>query len=183
MLAHIDNGKLTSKGVIIQILAEEHCHICKDSGNAKAYYAKSSGKRKGKQKCRRDKQCSHYDCKGHNVTECYTLKQEQEEKVSKANSRSGTPSSNRGSGKSTSGKSTSSKSASAKITKANASSSDSDLDRTVQVYMAHTALASDTPEPTIECVYKTKAKLHQSNLQNSWLIDSSMLCTMCLHHS
>jgi len=64
VLAHIDDGKLTSKGVITQILAEEHRHIYEDGGDAKAYYTNSSGKGKGKQKHRRDKQCSHYDCKG-----------------------------------------------------------------------------------------------------------------------
>jgi hypothetical protein len=190
MLAHVDDGKLTSKGVIAQILAEEHRHIREDGGDAKAYYVKSSNKGKGKQKRRRDKQCSHCDRKGHDITECYTLKREQEEEVSKANSRSskansrsGTLSSNRGSGKSTSGKSTSGKSASAKIAEANASSSDSDSDGTVQVYMAHAALAPSTPELTIEHVYKTKAELCRSNLQNSWLIDSGASRTMCSHHS
>jgi hypothetical protein len=190
VLAHVDDGKLMSKGVITQILAEEHCRIRKDRGNAKAYYVKSSNKGKGKQKHRRDKQCSHCDRKGHDITECYTLKWEQEEEASKtnsrsskANSRSGTPSSNRGSGKSTSSKSTSSKSASAKIAKANASSLDLDSDGTIQVYMARAALAPSTPKPTIERVYKTKAELCRSNLQNSWLIDSSMSRTMCSHCS
>ena len=74
VLAHVDDGKLTSKGVIAQILAEEHRRICEDGGDAKASYAKSSGKGKGKQKRRRDKQCSHCDHKGHDITECYTLK-------------------------------------------------------------------------------------------------------------
>jgi hypothetical protein len=64
VLAHVDDGKLMSKGVIAQILAEEHRRICEDGSDVKAYYVKSSGKGKGKQKHRRDKQCSHYDCKG-----------------------------------------------------------------------------------------------------------------------
>jgi len=155
-----------SKGVIAQILAEEHRHIREDGGDAKAYYTKSLNKGKGKQKRRRDKQCSHCDRKGHDIMECYTLKREQEEEASKtnsrsskANSRSGTLSSNRGLGKSMSSKSMSGKLASTKITKANASSSDSDSDGTVQVYMACAALAPSTPKPTIERVYKTKAEL------------------------
>ncbi len=173
VLAHIEDGKLTSKAVIAQILAKEHRRICEDSGDAKAYYAKSIGKGKGKPKCRNKKKCSHCNRKGHDISECYTLKREKEEKASKANSRSSTLSSSKGSSKPSL-----SKSASAKIAEAN--SSDLDSDGTVQVYMAHTP---HTLEPTIEHVYKTKAELHQSNLQNSWLINSSASHTMCLHCS
>jgi hypothetical protein len=186
VLAHVDNGKLMSKGVIAQILAEEHCRICKDGGDAKAYYAKGSGKGKGKQNCRKDKKCSHCEHKGHDVLECYTLKWEQEEKASKANSRSGTLSSGKSSGKSSSTKSLSGKAlGSTKVARANASDdSGSDSDETVQVYMACTASIPSTPaEPTIERVYKTKAEISCSNLQNGWLIDSGVSRTMCLHHS
>jgi hypothetical protein len=35
----------------------------------------------------------------------------------------------------------------------------------------------------IKHVYKTKAKLHKSNLRHGWLIDSSALWTMCSHHT
>ena len=186
MLAHVDDGKLTSKGVIVQILAEEHRRIREDGGDAKAYYAKSPGKGKGKQNRRKDKKCSHCERKGHDVSECYTLKREQEEKASKANSRSGTPSSGKPSGKSSSTKSSSGKaSGSAKVTRANASDdSSSDSDETVQVYMARTASIPSAPvEPTIERVYKTKAEISRSNLQNGWLIDSGASRMMCSHHS
>jgi hypothetical protein len=51
--------------------------------------------------------------------------------------------------------------------------------------MAHTvgATAALTTEPTIECIYKTKAKISRSNLQNSWLTDSGVSCIICLHCS
>jgi hypothetical protein len=185
VLANVKDKKLMSKGVIAQILAEKHRCIREDGRDAKAYYAKSLGKGKGKPKCRKEKECSHCDRKGHNVSECYKLKREKEEKekVSKANSRSGTPSSSKSLNKSSSGKSSLSKSTSAKIAEVNTDSSESDSDDTVQVYMARTTSTPHALEPTIEHVYKTKAKLSRSNLQNSWLIDSGALCTMCLHRS
>jgi hypothetical protein len=58
VLANTEEGKLTSKGVIAQILAEEHCCICKARGDATAYYIKSLGK---------GKKCSHCKRKGHNI--------------------------------------------------------------------------------------------------------------------
>jgi hypothetical protein len=185
VLAHVEDKKLTSKGVIAQILAEEHRCIREDGGDAKAYYAKSLGKGKGKPKRRKEKECSHCDRKGHDVSECYKLKQEKEEKekASKANSRSGTPSSSKSSNKSSSGKSSSSKSTSTKIAEANTDSSESDSDDTVQVYMARTTSTPHALEPTIERVYKTKAELSRSNLQNGWLIDSGASRTMCSHRS
>jgi len=156
MLVHIEDKKLMSKGVIAQILAKEHRRIHKGGRDSKAYYAKSLGKGKGKPNHRKEKECSHCDCKGHNISECYKLKREKEEKekVSKANSRSSTPFSSKGSSRSLS-----SKSASAKIAKANTDSSDSGLDKTVQVYMACATSTPYTPEPTIKRVYKTKAEL------------------------
>jgi hypothetical protein len=186
VLAHVDDRKLMSKGVIAQILAEEHRCIREDGGDTKAYYAKSSNKGKGKQNRRKDKKCSHCERKGHDVSECYTLKREQEEKASKANSRSSTPSLGKSSGKSSSTKSSSGKaSGSAKVARANASDdSGSDSDKTVQVYMACTASIPSAPaEPTIEQVYKTKAEINCSNLQNGWLIDSGASRTMCSHRS
>jgi len=186
MLAHVDDGKLTSKGVIAQILAEEHRRIREDRGNTKAYYTKSLGKGKGKQNCRKDKNCSYCKHKGHDISKCYTLKWEQEEKASKANSRSGTLSSGKSSGKSSLTKSSSGKAlGSAKVARANASDdSGSDSDETIQVYMAHTASIPSAPvEPTIERVYKTKAEISRSNLQNGWLIDSGASRMMCSHHS
>ena len=150
MLTHVEDK------VITQILAEEHRRICKDGRDAKAYYTKSLGKRKGKPKYRKEKECSHCDRKGHDISECYKLKQEKEEKekASKANSRSGTPFLSKGSNKSSSGKSSSSKSASAKIAKANTDSSESDSDDTVQVYMACTTSTPHTLKPTIKRMYK-----------------------------
>jgi len=171
-----------SKGVIAQILAEEHHCICKDGGDTKAYYAKSLGKGKGKQNHRKEKHCNHCNRKGHNISECYTHKWEQEEKGLKANSRSGTPSLGKLLGKSSSNKALSS----VKVTRANTSDhSDSDSDSTVQVYMAHAVHTPSTPapEPTIKHVYKTKAELSHSNLQNGWLINSGVSHTMCSHHS
>src|SRR6266851_7614627 len=90
ILANTEEGKLTSKGVISQILAEEHCHIRTAGGDTTAYYAKSSGKVKKKDN---RKKCSHCKRKGHDISECRTLKWEQEEKSSRSTSRSGTSSS------------------------------------------------------------------------------------------
>jgi hypothetical protein len=63
-----------SKGIIVQILAEEHHYIHKDSGDAKAYYAKSLGKGKGKWGNKKEKRCFHCDHKGHNILDCCILK-------------------------------------------------------------------------------------------------------------
>jgi hypothetical protein len=57
---------------------------------------------------------------------------------------------------------------SAKIITANSDSSlNSNSNDTVQVFMACTTLNED-----VKHIYKTKAKLCQSNLQHGWLIDS-----------
>ena len=40
-----------------------------------------------------------------------------------------------------------------------------------------------TTEQAVEHVYKTKAKLQESNLQHSWLIDLGMSRTMCSHQA
>ncbi len=90
VLANAEEGKLTSKGVISQILTEEHCCIHVAGGDATAYYAKNSGKVKKKKD--NGKKCSHCKCKGHNISECHTLKWEQE-KSSGSTFRSGTSSS------------------------------------------------------------------------------------------
>jgi hypothetical protein len=58
------------------------------------------------------------------------------------------------------------------------SSSNSNSDNTIQVFMAHATMDED-----IEHVYKTKAKHCQSNLQHGWLINSGTLQTMCSHCS
>jgi hypothetical protein len=184
VLAHAEEGKQTSKGVIAQILAEEHRCIREDGGDAKAYYAKSLGKGKNRQG---NKKCSHCDRKGHNVSECRILKQEQEEEASKPDSRSGTPSSGKASRKSSSSKSSSSRaSASAKVANADTSDdSDSGSDKNAKVYMARTVSAPPNPvtERAVERVYMTKAELRRSNLQHGWLIDSGASRTMCSHRS
>jgi hypothetical protein len=119
-----------------------------------------------KKKQNNEKKCTHCKCKGHNVSECRTLKQEQEEKALALNT---SPNSSLGKslGKS-SGKSSSKVSkflsckgkgsSSAKIAAAE-SDSDSGSDGTVQVFLARTA-----PHEEVERVFKTKAELRQSNL-------------------
>jgi hypothetical protein len=137
--------------------------------------------------CVQQKQCSHCDHKGHDISDCCILKQEQEEKASKPTSRSSTLSLGKGASKHSSSKCLFSKtSASTKIADADASDhSDLSSDKTIQVYMAHATPIPPVPttEQTIERVYKTKAKLRQSNLQHSWLIDSGTSHTMCSHRS
>jgi hypothetical protein len=164
VLTNTTGGAQTSKGIISQVLAEEHCQVHTAGGNTTAYYAKSAlkGKKKGKQ-------CSHCKNKGHVASKCHKHEQE-ETTLLKASSRKTL-------GKSQSGKSLSGKSSlrgssskplssratnSAKIVTANSdSSSNSDSDNTIQVFMAHTTLDED-----VKHVYKTKAKLRQSNLQH-----------------
>jgi len=157
VLANAEEGKLTSKGVIGQILAEEHCCIHMARGDATAYYAKSSGK--GKKKKDNRKKCSHCKCKGHNISKCHTLKWEQEEKAARSTPKSSTSSS----GKASNGKSSSkalskntskglSGRASAKVATADTDLDDSD--KTIQVFMA--CAISEQP---IKCVFKTKAEL------------------------
>ncbi len=130
------------------------------------YFAKSSGKAKKKQD--NGKKCTHCKCKGHNILECHTLKQEQEEKVAASNTTSNGLSSRlsgRSSSKSTSklsGKASKSLSNhgtnSAKVTAAK-DNSGSELDNTIQVFLACAASYEE-----VEHIYKMKAELHQSNL-------------------
>ena len=163
----------TSKSVILQILAEEQHHIRAAGGDASAYYTRSMGK--GKKKQDNGKKCSHCKHKGHNISKCYTLKQKQEEKASGLNSKS----TNASTSSKASGKSSSKSSltwSSMKVTNMNANS-DSDSDKMIQVFVACVALDDEK----VERIYKTKAKLCQSNLLHRWLINSSTSCTMCSH--
>jgi len=75
VLANTTGGAQTSKGVISQVLAEEHCCVHAAGGNATAYYAK--GTAKGKKK---GKRCSHCKNKGHVTSKC--CKHEPEESTS-----------------------------------------------------------------------------------------------------
>ena len=163
VLANTEEGKLTSKEVIGQILAEEHHCICAAGGDATAYYTKSSGK--GKKKKDNRKKCSHCKCKGHNISKCCTLKQEQEEKASESTPKSGTSSSGKVSNSKLSGKASSKNmskgSSGCASTKVAADTDLDDSDKTIQVFMAYTI--SDQP---VKHVFKTKAKLQQSNLQH-----------------
>jgi len=156
----------SSKGVISQILAKEHYCVHATGGDATAYYTKSALKRKKK----KVKKCSYCNNKGHIASECH--KREYEERSSGSNSASNT-SNGRTLGKSSWSKSSSGKSLSGKLlsrmlnckatnsAKIAATNSDfnSDLDKTIQVFMAHTATNKD-----IKHIYKTKAKLCQCNL-------------------
>jgi hypothetical protein len=134
VLANTTGGAQTSKGIISQVLAEEHCQVHAAGGNATAHYAKSApkGKKKGKH-------CSHCKNKGHVASKCH--KHEQEETTLLKASSSKTLGKSQ-SGKSLSGKSSSRGSSfkplssratnSAKIVTANSnSSSNSDSDNTV----------------------------------------------------
>src|SRR5216683_2119663 len=96
VLANTTGGAQTSKGVISQVLAEEHHRVHAAGGNAMAYYTKGAlkGKKKGKQ-------CSRCKNKGHVASEC--CKHELEETASSNTSTGKTL------GKSRSGKSLSSK--------------------------------------------------------------------------
>ena len=164
VLANTIGGAQTSKGVISQVLAEEHRRVHTAGGDTTAYYAKSAlkGKKKGKQ-------CSRCKNKGHVISKC--CKYEQEETTSSKVSSSKTLGKSQ-SGKSLLGKSSSRGSSSkpqfsratdsAKIIAANSdSSSNSDSDDTVQVFMART-----TQDEDVEHIYKMRAKLCQSNLQH-----------------
>ena len=185
VLANTGGTGQSSKGVISQILAEEHHCVHAMGGDATAYYAKSALKRKKK----KVKKCSYCNNKGHIASEC--CKCEHEERSSGLNLALNT-SNGRLLGKSLSSKSllgklSSGKSLSrmlnskatnsAKIAAAD-SDSNSDSDETVQVFMACTATNEN-----IKHIYKTKAKLCQCNLQHGWLIDLGTSQTMCLHQT
>jgi hypothetical protein len=181
VLANTTGGTQTSKGIISQVLAEEHHHVHAAGGDATAYYAKGAvkGKKKGKR-------CSHCKNKGHIASKC--CKCEPEESASSNTSTGKT------SGKSRSGKSSSAKSSSrgttpkppsswatdsAKIVTADSDSrSSSSSDDTIGAYMAHFSADED-----VEHVYKTKAELCESNLRHGWLINSGTSQTMCSHHT
>jgi len=122
-------GKQTSKNVISQILAKENHHIQAAGEDATAYFAKSLGKVKKKQD--NGKKCTHCKHKGHNISKCRMLKQEQEEKALGSNNSSNSAlgrSSGKSSGKSSSiiSKSLSHKGKGSNSAKIAATESDSD---------------------------------------------------------
>ncbi len=150
VLTNAEEGKQTSKRVISQILAKEHCCICMAGGDATAYYTKSLGK---------GKKCFHCKHKGHNISKCCTLKWEQEEKALRSNPKSGSSLFGKMSNGKVSSKASSKNSskgsfghASAKVAAANTDLNNSD--ETIQVFIAHAI--SDQP---IEYIFKIKAKL------------------------
>jgi len=161
VLANTGGTGQSSKGVISQILAEEHHRVHATGGDATAYYTKST--LKGKKK--KVEKCSHCNNKGHIASKC--CKCEHEERSSGSNLALNTLNgrllgksllSKSLLGKSSSGKSLSrmlnSKATnSAKIATTD-SDSNSDSDETVQVFMACTATNED-----IKRIYKTKAEL------------------------
>jgi hypothetical protein len=171
VLANTTGGAQTSKGVISQVLAKEHHQVHIAGGDATAYYTKSTlkGKKKGKQ-------CSHCKNKGHVASECHKCEQEETTSLKASSgktlgkSQSRKSSSGKLSSRGSSSKPQSSRATdSAKIVATDSdSSSNSDSDNTIQVFMARTTLDED-----IKHIYKTRAKLCQSNLQYGWLIDSS----------
>jgi len=149
VLANTGGTAQTSKGIISQVLAEEHRCVHAAGGDAATYFAKATPK--GKKKHGKN-MCSYCKNKGHTTSEC--RKHKQEEKPSGSNSAPNT-SSGKTSGKSSSSKSSSSKSSkpssqssssrtsssrttnSMKIVAADSDSdSSSDSDDTIQVFMA-----------------------------------------------
>jgi hypothetical protein len=104
VLANTGGMAQTSKGVISQVLAEEHRRVHAAGGDAATYFAKAAPKGK---KRHGKKMCSYCKNKGHTTSEC--RKCEQEEKPSGLNSALNT-SSGKTLGKSSSGKSLSGKS-------------------------------------------------------------------------
>ena len=133
-------------------MAEEQCCIWAIGRDALAYFTRSTGK--GRKKQNNGKKCTHYKHKGHNISECRTLKWEQEEKVSSLNSKSTNASISGKASSKTLSKNSSNRS-SAKVTNVNADSN-SDSNKMIQVFVAHAA--SDNEE--VKHVYKTKAELH-----------------------
>src|SRR5216683_7315006 len=179
VLANTTGGAQTSKGIISQVLAEEHHQVHAAGGDAMAYYAKGAlkGKKKGKR-------CSRCKNKGHVASKC--CKHELEETAlsntstgkTSGKSRSGKSSSNKPFTRGSTSKPLSSRAPNfAKIVAADSDSgSSSSSDDTVGAYIA--CLSADED---VEHVYKTKAKLCESNLRHGWLINSGALRTMCSH--
>jgi hypothetical protein len=55
--------------------------MCASSSSAITFFAKAA-KKKGKSNNKDKKKCTHCKCKGHDISECYKLKQENEAKDS-----------------------------------------------------------------------------------------------------
>jgi hypothetical protein len=66
VLANTGGTAQTSKGIISQVLAEEHRHVHAAGGDTTTYYAKAA--LKGKKK--HGKKCSYCKNKGHTASEC-----------------------------------------------------------------------------------------------------------------
>ncbi len=183
VLANSGGTVQTSKGVISQILAEEHHLVHAKGGDTSVYYTRSAPK--GKKKLKR---CSRCKYKGHTASECCKCDSEENPAPNTLSgktlgkSSSGKPLSGKFSSKGSSFKSSSRRPTdSAKIVATNSDSGSgfrSDSKDTVQVFMAHATAGND-----VEHVYKTKAELHQCNLQHGWLIDSGATRTMCSHQA
>ncbi len=181
VLANTGGTVQSSKGVISQILAKEHHLVHAKGGDTTVYYARSTPK--GKKK---PKQCSHCKYKGHTASECRKHDAEENPALNTLSGKtlgkslSRKPSSGKSLSKGSSFKSSSRRPTnSTKIVAADSDSgsgSRSDSNDTVQVFIACATTGED-----VKHVYKTKAKLHQCNLQDRWLIDSGVTQTMCSH--
>ena len=81
VLANLSEGILPNE-LKAQILADEQCRIWESGVGATAFFAKASKKtkesKKEKDKEKAKKHCTHCDICGHDVSECWKLKKEQE---------------------------------------------------------------------------------------------------------
>ena len=183
VLSNTERTKITSKGIITQILAKERQRVRAAGGDVTVYYANAKAKAKrGKQlntlstmpnvgssmsTASNGKKCSYCRKLGHEKSKCRKLKakekEREDEKAKNSDTKGSTPST----------------SPTAKVAVASQSSS---KDNTVHLFRA-LAIPTSLSTPSHERVFKTQEKLTAKELADQWIIDSGASRNMCSHRA
>src|SRR5216684_2250284 len=163
ILCSLKGDNLSIDNVTGQIYLDESCRVRASGSTAVTFFAKAAKKR-GKADSKDKKKCTHCKHKGHDVSECRKLKQENEAKNSpppmgqKALPASSAP-----------------KKSSARL----AAADSDDSDEPVSILTALTAYVCDDDD--IVRALRGELSSTKSNFTDLWILDSGMSRTMCSH--
>src|SRR5713226_5475972 len=161
ILCSLKGDDLSINNVTGQIYLDESCRVHASGSTAVTFFAKAAKKR-GKADSKDKKKCTHCKRKGHNVSECRKLKQENEAKNSpppmgqKALPASSAP-----------------KKSSARL----AAADSDDSDEPVSILTALTAYVCDDDD--IVRALRGELSSTKSNFTDLWILDSGASRTMC----
>jgi hypothetical protein len=162
ILSHTDSTKLTSNAVINEILVDEARRIRVGGGDATAFFAKAAGKRDKNRESNWDpnKNCTHCNRRGHDITDCRKLKREKEKEEKTAKE------------KATSSDAAASANANATATNTTATAAIAKVPSNDDIIRLFRATAIEEHYAGTERIHTTRTELETDDLLNNWLVDS-----------